>query len=1110
MKNSVSRLLLFMLFSICTHFAYSQGGRVVTGQVRDTTGTPIPGVSVTIRGTKVGTSTDVNGNFRLTGVPENASVVSISGVGFNNQDVTVSSTNTVTATLTASSSSLSEVVVTGFGTRTPTRKLGYSIQEVRGADLAKANTPNVVNALQGKVAGVMVNQGSGGPTSASRIRIRGNTSLQSNTQPLVVIDGVLIRPGTSGADSWGSAQDFGNQINNLNVDDYESVTVLKGSAASALYGSEAQNGVLLITTKKGTARKGLGVTVSHTQTFETAYKSVETQDLYGGGINPTFTKGADGVDEIDRANATWSFGPRFDGHMVRDVDGRMIPWSANNDLLAIYETGRFSNTNVSIESGNERTTFRLSYTNTGSKSIFPNNKLTRHNVAIRATQKLSNFINIDASINYNDSKGYNPIRQGGNDNPVFAQVYFSPRHLDINYWKNHYMDSLGGQLRGAYNNYGMAGIFYSMNNNSVVQNDKTFRANIDVNATITSWLNLLVRGNINNVTTDRETKNWGTGQNFTGGSYGLLFQTQNAMRLQGLLSTNRKINDNLEFSFSAGGETNRDLGGKFSNTNTEGGLRIPLKFYFGNSLNPISNQTRLLPQKRIDALYAFGDITFRDMLTLSVSGRNDWSSSLTYPSGGGNNSYFYPSAGLSWVFSELLTSNPKFDFLSFGKVRASIGYTGIDARPYETSTGNYSPLGTFNDVTGVISRYGFADNTIGNLNLKNELTREIEVGADMRFLDNRFGFDIAFYKKNSFNQILALSVPSESGVTSRLINAGNIQNQGVELILSTTPIRNKDFEWNANFNFSRNKNKIVELAPGVTSRTLDLAFGADVESVARVGADYGTIQTGYAYAYYQKKDANGNNIDHPSNGRKLLRPTNFAFYRSQDIGQGVRQLGTMMEKFLLSTIQNFRYKNITAGFQIDSKVGGLMASATHQYGSTNGSLKSTLFGRDASTGGLPYTTPAGVKREDGIIPDGVFPDGAVLNNPATSQPVDVGGKSYQDAVTMGLLQPLSARLYYARLTQWSSGIREYSVFENSWVALREVSVGYTVPKRFSDKMRFNSIRVSLVGRNLMYLYTTTPDDINPESIFSNRSGTFAEYGGIPYVRGLGFTVNAGL
>ena len=259
--------------------------------------------------------------------------------------------------------------------------------------MARANTPNLANALQGKVAGVMINQGAGGPTSASRIRIRGNTSLKPNTQPLFVIDGVLIQPGTSGADSWGSAQDFGNELNNLNADDYESVTVLKGSAASALYGSLAQNGVILITTKKGRARKGLGVSASHTQTFDKAYKSVEVQDTYGGGINPTFQKGADGIDIVDPTNYIWSFGPKFDGHQVRDVDGRLIPWSPMNDLLSIYETGRFVNTNVAIDGGNDRTTFRFSYTNNNNKSVLPNNKLDRNNFSLRATQKLSDFLN---------------------------------------------------------------------------------------------------------------------------------------------------------------------------------------------------------------------------------------------------------------------------------------------------------------------------------------------------------------------------------------------------------------------------------------------------------------------------------------------------------------------------------------------------------------------------------------------------------------------------------------------------------------------------------------------------------------------------------------------
>ena len=526
----------------------------------------------------------------------------------------------------------------------------------------------------------------------------------------------------------------------------------------------------------------------------------------------------------------------------------------------------------------------------------------------------------------------------------------------------------------------------------------------------------------------------------------------------------------------------------------------------GNSIDRINNTTRLLGRSRLDALYSYGDITWRNMLTLNFSARNDWSSTLTYPDGHGEHTYFYPSVGLSWVFTDMASKCSALDFLSFGKLSASYGYTGSDAGIYATSVGNYAPLGTYSDVTGDMARYGFDGNTLGNLNLKNELTKEMEFGADLRFLNNRLGLDVTYYKKNTYNQIINLAAPIESGVDARLINAGNIQNQGLEILLSTTPVRTKNLEWTANFNFTKNKNKIIDLAPGVTSSTLDLAFGADIESVAMVGKEYGLIQTGYAYSYYQKLGADGKPIDHPSNGQKLIR-TNAAYVRSQDVGQGKKELGTMMEKFLLSTINNVRYKGFTFGFQIDSKFGGLMASATHQYGSTNGSLKSTLFGRDAETGGVKFKDANGVERNDGIIPEGVFPDGTQLKDPVTNANVNVGGMSYAEAVQKNLILPISARIYYARLTQWSTGIREYSVFENSWVALREVSLGYDIPKKFTEKVRLNNLRLSVVGRNLMYLYTTTPDGINPEGIFSNRSGTFAEYGGLPYIRSIGFTLN---
>jgi iron complex outermembrane receptor protein len=414
---------------------------------------------------------------------------------------------------------------------------------------------------------------------------------------------------------------------------------------------------------------------------------------------------------------------------------------------------------------------------------------------------------------------------------------------------------------------------------------------------------------------------------------------------------------------------------------------------------------------------------------------------------------------------------------------------------------------------GSIPRYGFDGTVLGNPNIKNELTKEFEIGADLRFLNNRLGLDVAWYKKNSYNQLLPLSLPAESGATGQWVNAGNIQNQGIEILLSATPVRTKNFNWDMTVNFTRNRNKIIELAPGVSSYELELAFGADVASVARVGKEYGTIITNYGFASYEAKDGSGNVISDPRNGQKVLK-ANGSYYRSSELGQPAKELGTMMENFLLNTSQNFRFKNIFLSFQLDSKFGGLITSATHQYGSTNGSLKSTLFGRSADFGGLTrntYDANGNVTGtfDDGIIPEGVFANGISIRAP-NGQTYDVSGMTYQQAVDQNIVEPVSARLYYARLTQWSTGIREYSTFENSWVAVREVAVGYTMPAKLATSLKLNSLRVSLIGRNLGYLYTTTKDGVHPEGgLISNRAGAFAEYGGVPFIRSVGFKVDAG-
>ena len=1119
MKNKRFLLVLLTLF-MANVVSFAQERITVSGVVREESGQALPGATVSEKGTNNSVSSDVNGNFTIN-VARNARLV-ISFVGYNPQELAASGTDLTVTMVTSSSGSLSEVVVTGFGIRRETRKLAYSVSEVKGAELVRANTANVINALQGKVAGVMINQGASGPQSSSRIRIRGNASISNtNTQPLVVLDGVLIEPGTTGNDSWGENPDFGNIMKNLNPDDYETVTVLKGAAASALYGSKAQNGVLLITTKKGRQRKGLGVSFSHTQSYDKAYKLYDLQNRFGGGINPTFQKDAAGVDVVDAANAAYwtggySYGPEFDGRMVKDADGRMIKWVAN-DPLDFFQTGKFINTNVAVEGGSDVTTFRISYSNLTNSSVLPENALNRNSFALRATQKIGKILNLDASVNYSSLKSNNPQRNGSNENPLFAFTYYRPRHVDLNYYTKNYIDS-GGGYRGRSNPQSLDPYALSRTSFRLLEDDRKQRennliTNIDLTANVTPWLNLLVRANANLYNDKYERKQLGEGANFSGGQYELNQNSYTTYRVQALANLTREIGEDFDLNFSVGGETYRNTGTTTNKSRTDGGLKIPGLFTISNSTNSAVTEAVIGAGRRTDALYAYGDLTWKDMLTLNVSGRNDWSSTLTYRDGHGDYSYFYPSVGLAWIFTEMPFMANSSSVLSFGKIRASLAWTGLDAAAQLTNQAGYYGLnGQFNSSGGNRPIYTFGSGTIGNPGLKNELSREFEVGADLRFLNNRIGIDVAYYKKNTFNQILELPVPVETGASSRLLQAGNVQNQGIEILLTGSPVRTNNFTWNSTFTYTRNRNKIIELYPGVTSKDLELAFGADVVAKAIEGEEYGVVETGYAFATYQKKDAAGKPIDHPSNGQRVIgsAPNGstggaYTFLRSQDYDGTRKKLGSIMEDFLLGTVQELRYKNFNLNFQIDSKFGGLMASATHQYGGANGSFEYSLPGRNAELGGVQFEDN-GVTRNDGIIPEGVLNDG--LSVVVGGQTIDLGGMTYAEAVAKNYLKPIPAYAYYENLTQWSSGIREYSVFENSWVALREVSVGYTLPTTLTSKISFNSLRISLTGRNLGYLYKTAKDGINPEGIFTNRSAGFAEYGGWPYVRSLGFNINA--
>ena len=664
MRKAITYLLPILLLCLWSGSLLAQK-RTISGVVKDSAGITLPGVSINVKGTKTTAVADVQGNFKIT-LPTEGSTLVFTSVGYQAREVQTGADDFISIVLMPAVGQLNEVVVTGFGTRTNLKKVPYAIQTIQGDELARAGTVNVVNSLQGKVSGVMINQGAGGPSSSSRIRIRGNSNISGGTMPLFVIDGVLIQPGATGADSWGDNRDFGNQLKNLNPDDYESLTVLKGSAASALYGSQALSGVILITTKKGKNRPGLGVTVNHSTTWNSVYRLTDFQNEYGGGNSTTFAKTADGKDMIpnDDYAPYYSFGPKFDGRQIVDADGVTRAYKANN-MKDLYQTGILNNTNVAVEGGGDKTTVRFSYTRTDQSGIVSTNKFDRNSFALRATQKVGKIINMDFSINYALSNSKNPMQQGGQGSLLYRLAYSNSRNFPIdNLFENYINKVNGGRVqKSPYLRGSITDDMWSIYQTNVSQKENNLLANLDITANITNWLTLLVRSNVNSIDINQEYKERGDGAGFASSSFGrysLYNSSQKSGRLQGLLSANKKLSNDLDLSISAGGETQRGLGGTRLKSSTSGGFKIADIYALSNSKNAVevdNGQSGKYPQGRLDALYAYGDLTWRNMLTLSGSFRNDWTSTLTYPDGHGNYSYYYPSVGLSWIFTQMMSKN---------------------------------------------------------------------------------------------------------------------------------------------------------------------------------------------------------------------------------------------------------------------------------------------------------------------------------------------------------------------------------------------------------------------------------------------------------------------
>lgn len=1062
-----------------TSVAISQQTGKVTGTVEDALGSVI-GASVVVKGTTNGTITDVDGKFVLNDVKK-GQILQISFVGYKTKEIVYKGESNLKIMMEDDAQALGEVVVTALGMSRDKKALGYAMTEVKGDLIAKANVVNPINGIQGKVAGVQINMGNSGPQSSQRILIRGNSSLGGNNQPIFVVDGIIID--NEVVDNVNSqTQDFGNDLKNLNADDFESMSVLKGAAATALYGSRAANGVVLITTKKGKKESGLGVSFSHSENWDVVYSTPDVQNEFGMGTYPAWGLNSDGTEDRHISSGR-NFGPRYDGkpYYVDNYEG--IYQASKNNIKDMYQTGRYINTNVALSGGDEKGAFRFSYSNLTSNGTTFNNDFTRNSFNLNASRELSKFMKAEGGFAYVHSKATNPTYQGGDKSPVYDFMFNAPREYDVKYWLNHYKSTKGDGYNGE-DPFGYSATLYDYLENDYSQAEDNFRANLNLDVKILDWLTLKLKGDIYKIFKKKESKVMATGQsNYDGSKYEINDERKDQYKITAMLSANHSF-ENFNISGSVAAEQ-WDTRKGYHKTHSVNGLRNPGQFDMTNSVSPAVTEVRYdTERKRINSVYAFINTDWKSQVFVDITGRNDWSSALIYADGSGNTSYFYPSISASWILTETFR-NKLPQFLSFLKLRGSYAIVGNDCDPYlTTATGYYTFDNTYVNPFNQADYpyYKYDSEYLRNNALKPEKQFAWEFGIEAKFLNNRLGFDLAYYKTNTKNQILALSMPEETGVKARWINAGNIQNSGVELLINATPIETKDWIWDLSLNLTRNRNKIIELAPGVQRYKL-LGGGADTEAWATVGGSYGDIYTSYAYTRNE-------------NGDKILNADGS--WRRSGTSE---KIGSIQPDLLGGLTSTLTWKNLTFNVVLDARFGGDIFSASYNYGMSNGILKSSLPGRTAEYGGLPRTLSDGRVVNDGMIPDGVFAEGITING------TDVSNMSYQTAYEKGLVEPLSAYKYYANLADWGNGIRDTGIMKCSWIALREVSLRYSVPSKWAHKVLMQSINLGLVCRNVGLLYNSLPDNINPEGLRSNYTSEYYEAGGAALTRSYGFTVN---
>ena len=1145
--KTVSMMLFLMGASTGAAYAVSsmeaddvkitQQSGTCTGVVLDATGETVIGASVVVKGTTNGTITGMDGDFTISGVKK-GDIIEISFVGYQTVEV-VWDGKPINVTLKDDTQQLQEVVITAIGLPKQAKSVGYATTRVSTTEIERANAVNPVNALQGKVAGVQINtSGASGVTSSSSITIRGAKSVTKNNSPIWVIDGMILQENVVNADNNG---DWGSQLKNLNPADYESVQVLKGAAATALFGSRGANGAIVIKTKGGKAgRQGIGVEINQTVEFTDVYDApVDLQNEFGmGSLGNGYQGGFTPEGDLLGTGSSW--GPRFDGRMVNMYmpDGQKVPYVAHPDnWKEFFQTGVNSTTNVAISGGSENSSFRLSYGYTSNKGVFEGNNFNRHNIGFRGTTELNKIFSVEMGLKLGFSKALNPMNQGlwaWSGNTAMMMTYYLPRNFDVAAYKKSYRNPETDEVESTSRWSTPRSYFHSRDTEVKQRKEASVLADITLRAKVTDWLTASVKGNYNlyNISTMDHWQGTGVNGGPTGsGGYRRGGERSGSYNVQGLLQTSElpfQLWDQ-DFTFSAivaaemYGNTEKHSWRKETNS----GLIIPGIFSFSNSVNKIEPVFDYTPRnEQVLGVSAIVNLGWKDQLFLEITGRNDWLSTLTYPKyvmdGANNWSVFYPSVNASWVFSDTFREKLP-EWFSFGKLRASIARVGMGTSAYETIKGygvyNQNSIYTPDRKGSVIASTPNLGTAYNN-NVKPEIQQQIELGFDARFFNERLTVDFAYYKANTYNQIMTVGSVAESGASSKLINAGNIQNQGIEITMEGTPIRTSDWRWTVGGNFTLNRGKVKELDDEVKEWQLLYSMDSGPEIWAFEGGEFGVLTSfinsrSMSPVWYWEGEKGD-----PRNGKMVIdyagQANGMTVYYVQslyDRNQGDDRtkrhvLGKVEADFTLSLNTSLSYKNFDLYVQGDGRFGGKYFSNMWKYANGTGALKSSLRGRDKDFGGIARINWAGEKVYDAIMLDAVFKEGAQapLENPDGTQGemVDVGGMTYKDAIEKLGIRPMQAGMH--RSYNYSIAMPE-KFQDNTWFALREISLGYRLPENICKKFGANYLRVGFTARNVCYIINKLTDGLNPASISSNNPLTPADIAGVPFSRTYAFNLN---